>query len=368
VKVKGILIGDTIVLRKAGDVIPEILGPVVEKRTGSEREFVMPEQCPDCGAMLAATKEGDIDLRCPNSRSCPAQVRGRIEHIGSRGGLDIEGLGEVSAAALIHPREPVPAPLVNEARLFHITLEDLFPIVVEVRDPDTGVAKRDPNSGDVVLQTPFRRQRKKTDPAVGEGPEFSGTHEWIPSKAATELVEQLDRAKKQPLWRFLVSLNIRHVGPVAARALATKFGSLDKIMAATSEDRAAIDGVGAVIAESVREWWAIDWHQEIVSTWRKAGVSFADEDPLPRLASGSLVGLTVVVTGSIPGHTRDSAEEAVRMAGGKPASSVSKATSAVVAGEGAGSKRKKALDLGVPIVEAEDFAEFLANGLVAQAL
>ena len=368
VRVKGILIGDTIVLRKAGDVIPEILGPVVEKRTGSEREFVMPEQCPDCGAMLAATKEGDIDLRCPNSRSCPAQVRGRIEHIGSRGGLDIEGLGEVSAAALIHPREPVPAPLVNEAKLFHITLEDLFPIVVEVRDPDTGVAKRDPNSGDVVLQTPFRRQRKKTDPAVGEGPEFSGTHEWIPSKAATELVEQLDRAKKQPLWRFLVSLNIRHVGPVAARALATQFGSLDKIMAATSEDRAAIDGVGAVIAESVREWWAIDWHQEIVSTWREAGVSFADEDPLPRLASGSLVGLTVVVTGSIPGHTRDSAEDAVRMAGGKPASSVSKATSAVVAGEGAGSKRKKALDLGVPIVEAEDFAEFLANGLVAQAL
>ena len=368
VKVKGILIGDTIVLRKAGDVIPEILGPVVEKRTGSEREFVMPEQCPDCGAMLAATKEGDIDLRCPNSRSCPAQVRGRIEHIGSRGGLDIEGLGEVSAAALIHPREPVPAPLVNEARLFHITLEDLFPIVVEVRDPDTGVAKRDPNSGDVVLQTPFRRQRKKTDPAVGEGPEFSGTHEWIPSKAATELVEQLHRAKEQPLWRFLVSLNIRHVGPVAARALATQFGSLDKIMAATSEDRAAIDGVGAVIAESVRDWWAIDWHQEIVSTWREAGVSFADEDPLPLLASGSLVGLTVVVTGSIPGHTRDSAEDAVRMAGGKPASSVSKATSAVVAGEGAGSKRKKAVDLGVPIVEAEDFAEFLANGPVAQAL
>jgi len=368
VKAKGILIGDTIVLRKAGDVIPEILGPVIEKRTGLERVFVMPTQCPDCGFALAASKEGDIDLRCPNSRSCPAQVRGRIEHIGSRGGLDIEGLGEVSAAALTNPKEPPLPPLVNEARLFNMSLGDLFPIVVEVRDPDTGIPKRDAQTGEVVLQTPFRRRRKKSDPVFVEGPEFSGTLEWIPSKAATELVEQLERAKRQPLWRFLVALNIRHVGPVAARALATHFGSLERIMSATSEDRAAIDGVGAVIAESVRDWWAIDWHQEIVATWKEAGVSFADENPLPHLASGSLVGLTVVVTGSIPHHTRDSAEDAVRRAGGKTASSVSKATSAVVAGEGAGSKRQKALDLGVPIIEAEDFAEFLTNALAAQAL
>ena len=369
VAAKGILIGDTVVIRKAGDVIPEILGPVIEKRDGSERAFVMPTQCPDCGATLAAAKEGDIDLRCPNQEACPAQVRGRIEHIGSRGGLDVEGLGEVSAAALTHPAEPAVPPLVNEAGLFALQLCDLFPIVVEVKDPDTGIPKRDKDTGEVTLQTPFRRRRKKSDPEFIPGsPDFLGDALWVPSKAAYELTEQLHKARAQPLWRFLVSLNIRHVGPVAARAVAQAFGSLEAIVSATPEELAAVDGVGEVIARSILDWWETPWHQDIVSSWRVAGVSFVNTALPVVTQADTLRGLTVVVTGAIPGHTRDSAEEAVRGAGGKPTSSVSASTSVVVAGEGAGSKRQKALDLGIPVIEAEDFTIFLANGLPGEAL
>ena len=369
VKAKGILIGDTVVIRKAGDVIPEILGPVVEKRDGSERAFVMPTHCPDCSAVLAASKEGDVDLRCPNTRACPAQVRGRIEHIGSRGGLDIEGLGEVSAAALTQPKEPRTPPLANEAGLFALRIEDLFPIVVEVKDPDTGLAKRDATTGEVTTQSPYRRVRKKSDPPFdATATEFAGDADSVPSKAAYELIEQLGRARSQPLWRFLVSLNIRHVGPVAARLLAGEYGSLEAIMAATPEQLAAIDGVGETIAQSIVEWWGVDWHRHIVDSWREAGVSFADERASGGASSQTLAGLTVVVTGAIPGHTRESAEEAVRACGGKPTSSVSKSTSVVVAGAGAGSKAQKALDLGIPVVDAENFATLCAEGLPPSAL
>jgi len=363
VKSKAVLIGDTVVIRKAGDVIPEILGPVVELRDGSEREFVMPVSCPECGASLAAAKDGDIDLRCPNARACPAQVRGRVEHIGSRGALDIEGLGEVSAWALTAPLEPTVPPLVTEARLFDLTLEELFPIVVAVRDPETGQPKLD-DTAELVTQTPFRRKRQKNDPPLGaESAEFRGDHEWVPSKAAYELLEQLERAKTQPLWRFLVSLNIRHVGPVAARALAERFGSLAAIEAAGIDELAGIDGVGETIAQSVVDWLGVDWHQEILTSWRGAGVSFEDQRPEPRDAPRTLAGATVVVTGTIPGYTRDQAEEAVRQAGGKPTSSVSQKTTVVVAGEGAGGKREKAESLGVRIVEAEDFSQLLSEGL-----
>lgn len=369
VKNKAVLIGDTVVIRKAGDVIPEILGPVVELRDGSEREFVMPEFCPDCGATLASAKEGDVDLRCPNARACPAQVRGRVEHIGSRGGLDIEGLGEVSAWALTQPHSPDTPPLVSEARLFNLTVEELFPLVVEVRDPDTGVAKTDPKTNEPVLQTPFRRKRSAQDPPFDpDATEFSGTQEWVPAKAALELIDQLERAKSQPLWRFLVSLNIRHVGPVAARALADHFGSLQAIREASVEELAQVDGVGETIAASVGAWFGLDWHHDIISAWRGAGVSFVDS-VAPRVAAdGPLSGATVVVTGSIPGFTREGAEEAVRLAGGKPSSSVSKKTDVVVAGEGAGSKRAKAESLGVFVVEAEGFQDLLDNGLPTTAL
>lgn len=369
VKNKAILIGDTVVVRKAGDVIPEILGPVVELRDGSEREFVMPLVCPDCQAPLASAKAGDVDLRCPNARDCPAQVRGRVEHIGSRGGLDIEGLGEVSAFALTQPVEPKTPPLVTEARLFDVTIEELFPIVVEVRDPDTGVPKVDPGTGETVRQTPFQRKRSAQDPPFDESAEvFGGTAGAVPSKAAWELVEQLDKAKQQPLWRFLVSLNIRHVGPVAARALATHFGSLAAIEKASSEDLAAVDGVGDTIAASITDWLAVEWHYDIVTAWRKAGVRFEDDAPAGGLGQGTLSGLTVVVTGSIPGYTRDQANEAVRLAGGTPTSSVSAKTHVVVAGAGAGSKRAKAESLGVVVLDAEDFGSLLENGPPPPAL
>ncbi|MEY2899909.1 MAG: NAD-dependent ligase LigA, partial [Actinomycetota bacterium] len=366
---KAVLIGDTVVIRKAGDVIPEILGPVIELRDGSERPFLMPSQCPECGALLAPAKAGDIDLRCPNARGCPAQVRGRVEHIGSRGALDIEGLGEVSAAALTQPLEPSIPPLTSEARLFDLTVEELFPIRVVVRDADTGEPKRDPVTGEVVIQSPFRRKRHKSDPPFdATASTFAGDEEWVPSKAALELIEQLDKAKAQPLWRFLVSLNIRHVGPVAARALANQFFSLDRIMSSSLEELAAVEGVGDTIAESIQEWWSLEWHRDIVESWRAAGVSFVDQEPTASTGPQTLAGLTVVVTGAIPGFSRDEAEDAVRAAGGKPSSSVSKKTSIVVAGEGSGSKRAKAEELGVTVVDAALFEKLIQEGPSALSL
>lgn len=363
VRHKGVLIGDTVVVRKAGDVIPEILGPVIERREGSEREFVMPQHCPDCGAHLAPAKEGDVDLRCPNAQNCPAQVRGRVEHIGSRGGLDIEGLGEVSAAALTQPLEPAVPPLQSEARLFDLSVQELFPIRVLVRDADTGEPKRDAATGEPVIQTPFRRKRQKSDePYDPDSAAFAGDETWVPSKAAYELVEQLDKAKSQPLWRFLVSLNIRHVGPVAARALAGEFRTLQAMAEASADQLAGVDGVGETIAQSLREWFEVDWHQEIITSWRRAGVSFEDATAEEAGESQPLAGLTIVVTGTIPGFSRDGAEDAVRRAGGKPTSSVSKNTSLVVAGAGAGSKRSAAERLGITIVEADAFADLIQNG------
>lgn len=366
VKAKEVLIGDHVVIRKAGDVIPEVLGPVVEKRTGNEVAFVMPRSCPECDSPLAPQKEGDIDLRCPNQRSCPAQVRGRIEHIGSRGALDIEGLGEVSALALTQPSDGAKAPLASEAGLFDLTVADLFPVVYSPRDSETGEVKRDPQTGEPVVLAPFRRKRGAADPPFDPGsPVFAGDEQWVPSKAAEELVAQLQAAKSKPLWRFLVSLNIRHVGPVAARALASHFGSLDALRRASVDDLAAVEGVGLTIAQSIAEWFAVDWHRDIVDRWRAAGVSFVDPDWTPSRAmthEGPLSGLTVVVTGSIDGYSREEAEEAVRLAGGKPSSSVSAKTDLVVAGPGAGSKRAKAEALGVPLVDQSLFPRVLIEG------
>ena len=326
---KGVLIGDTVVLRKAGDVIPEVLGPVVELRDGTERAFVMPTACPDCGSTLAPAKEGDIDLRCPNARSCPAQVRGRVEHIGSRGGLDIEGLGEVGAAALTQPRVPEVAPLVTEAALFELTIADLFPIEVVVRDGETGQARLDA-SGNEKIEAPFRRQRKaplpgkeasktRSDPPFDpEGP-FDGDAEFIVSKSAIDLVANLELAKTKDLWRQLVSLNIRHVGPVAARALASWFGSLDAIRAASAEELAAVEGVGAIIADAVIEWFQVDWHVEIVDRWSAAGVSFAvpgHPGPGAAAAAGGVpAGPTSAVTGPSAGFPRAQRLEEDRLRG-----------------------------------------------------
>jgi DNA ligase (NAD+) len=391
VKAKGVLIGDTVVLRKAGDVIPEVLGPVEELRDGSEREFVMPEDCPECGTPLRSMKEGDIDLRCPNARACPAQVRGRVEHIGSRGSLDIEVLGEVTAAALTQPVVPATPPLVTEAGLFDLTVEDLFPIRVLVRDSETGEVKlvdvavaADGTAAAPVPKevTPFQRLRRlkgaNADPAFDtnapalHGNDFAGDELHVPSKAALELIENLQKAKSSPLWRILVSLSIRHVGPVAARALANYFGSLDAIRAASAEELAAVEGVGGIIAEAVLDWFEVDWHTEIIDAWTAAGVQFATPGhPGPGAAGdadGPLAGLTVVATGSLEGYTREGAQEAIIAAGGKAASSVSKKTDYVAAGPGAGSKLGKAEALGVRIIDAAQFTALLEGGPAAIAL
>ena len=362
VRVKGVLIGDTVVLRKAGDVIPEILGPVVELRDGTEREFVMPENCPECGYKLAPAKEGDVDLRCPNTRSCPAQVRGRVEHIGSRSALDIEALGEVTAAALTQPSVPEVPPLETEARLFDLTVDELVPIEVVVRDSETGEIKVDEKTGEPVRRAPFRRNPSPAEKKAGlTGPQ--------PSAQALTLLDQLEKAKTKELWRFLVALNIRHVGPVAARALAQWFGSVDAIRAATRDELAAVEGVGGIIADSVRDWFEVDWHLEIVERWAAAGAQLTTPGhPGPGgavAAGGVLEGITVVATGSLEGYTREGAQEAIIAAGGKAASSVSKKTDFVAAGPGAGSKLAKAEELGVRIIDAAQFKILVEQGPAA---
>ena len=340
VAAKGILLGDTVVLRKAGDVIPEILGPVVALRDGTEKKFVMPKNCPDCGSKLAPAQDGDVDLRCPNAKSCPAQLRERIAYIGSRSALDIEALGFVTAVALTQPLEPKLPPVRSEADLFNLTLEDLLPIKSQVVDADTGAVKLDADGNKKVVEY----FRKKDGSAA---------------TVATKLLEELQKAKSQPAWRVLVSLSIRHVGPVAARSLMNSFGSIEKIFAASEDELASVDGVGSVVAKTVKEWIAVDWHEEIVQAWKEAGVNFTQE--LAASESGAFQGLSIVVTGTLDGLTRDQAEEAIISRGGKAASSVSKNTAFVVAGANAGSKLAKAESLGVEVIDEAEFAKRLAN-------
>ncbi|MDT5347278.1 MAG: ligase [Mycobacterium sp.] len=313
VKRKGVLIGDTVVIRKAGDVIPEVLGPVVDLRDGSEREFVMPTTCPECGTTLAPEKEGDADIRCPNAQRCPAQLRERVFHVASRNALDIEVLGYEAGVALLQA-----GVITSEGDVFALTEEDL-------------------------LRTDLFRTKAGELSANGK-----------------RLLANLDKAKAAPLWRVLVALSIRHVGPTAARALATEFGDIDAIVAASTEQLAAVEGVGATIAAAVTEWFTVDWHREIVDKWKAAGVRMADErdDSVPR----TLTGRTIVVTGSLTGFSRDDAKEAIVARGGKAAGSVSKKTSYVVAGDSPGSKYDKAVELGVPILDEDGFRRLLAEG------
>ena len=344
VKAKGVLIGDTVVLRKAGDVIPEILGPVIELRDGSEREFIMPTKCPDCGSPLAPSSEGDVDLRCQNAKSCPAQLRERIAYIGSRGVLDIEALGYVAATALTQPIAPEGAGLKSEAKLFNLTLDDLLPIRTAVLDADSGLPKLD-EAGNVKIVDFFR----KKDGSAAE--------------VAHKLLRNLEEAKTRPLWRILVALSIRHVGPVAARALATHFGSLDKIFSATEAELSEVDGVGPTLAQSLKEWIAVDWHKEIIEAWRDAGVVLEIENHTGPTAAGEGIfsGMSIVATGSLKQFTRDQIEEAIISNGGKAASSVSKKTSFVIAGENAGSKLTKAEELGVEVIDEDEFIKRLGK-------
>ncbi|MFE3515642.1 NAD-dependent DNA ligase LigA [Streptomyces sp. NPDC059166] len=344
VKAKGVLIGDTVVLRKAGDVIPEILGPVVDLRDGGEREFVMPTHCPECGTELKPMKEADVDLRCPNARSCPAQLRERLAYLAGRKCLDIDHFGYVAAAALTRPLEPAEPPLVDEGDLFGLTVEQLLPIRAYVLDTDSGLPKRDPKTGEEKIATVFANQQ-------GE-----------PKKNAVAMLEGIAAARQAPLARILTGLSIRHVGPVAAVELARQFRSIDRIDEATEEELAAADGVGPIIAASVKQWFAEDWHREILRKWREAGVRMEDGGAGEEEGPRPLEGLTVVVTGTLATHTRDGAKEALQSRGAKVTGSVSKKTSFVVVGDSPGSKYDKAMQLKVPVLDEEGFAVLLAEG------
>jgi DNA ligase (NAD+) len=310
---KGVLIGDTVVIRKAGDVIPEVLGPVVAARDGSERAFVMPTHCPECGTPLRPEKEGDADIRCPNSRSCPAQLRERVFHVAGRGAFDIENLGYEAAIALLQSHL-----LQDEGDLFFLDQERL-------------------------QRSAFFTKKDGTLSANG-----------------AKLLANLQTRKDVPLWRVLVALSIRHVGPTAAQALARDFRSLDRIIEASEEELAAADGVGPTIARSIRDWFDVDWHRELVEKWRAAGVRLADEGP--DAGPGPLTGVTVVVTGSLRDHSRDQATAAIQERGGKVTGSVSKKTGFVVVGADPGSKYDKAVQVKAPILDDDGFRVLLEQG------
>ena len=314
---KGLLLGDMVFLRKAGDVIPEILGPVVELRDGSEREFQMPTKCPECGSKLAPEKEDDKDLRCLNTRSCPAQLRGRLEHLGSRSILDIEGLGEKAARALLEDKI-----ISDEGDLFALTAE-------------------------VLQQSDFF---------------VKGANRELAENAKL-LLAQLEIAKTKPLWRFICALSMRHIGPPTAQALTREFTSLDQIAAAPAEKLAQIEGIGQTIAESITQWFAEDWHTEIIEKWKRAGCVLEQE--LVESGPQPLAGLTIVVTGTMVDFTRDGASEEITSRGGKASGSVSKNTDFVVVGPGAGSKEAKAIELGRPILDEAGFKILLSDGPAA---
>ncbi|MFF8917090.1 NAD-dependent DNA ligase LigA [Streptomyces sp. NPDC015032] len=344
VKAKGVLIGDTVVLRKAGDVIPEILGPVVDLRDGTERAFVMPTHCPECGTELKPMKEADVDVRCPNARSCPAQLRERLAYLAGRKCLDIDHFGFVAAAALTKPLEPAEPPLRDEGDLFGLTVEQLLPIRAYVRDQDSGLPKRDPKTGEEKTAWVFANQQ-------GE-----------PKKNALAMLDAIAAAKEAPLARILTGLSIRHVGPIAAAELARQFRSMDRIDEATEQELVEADGVGDIIAASVKQWLAEDWHREILRKWREAGVRMADEEAGEDTGPRPLEGLIVVVTGTLAGHTRDGAKEALQSRGAKVTGSVSKKTSFVVVGDNPGSKYDKAMQLKVPVLDEDGFAVLLEQG------
>ena len=311
---KGVLIGDVVVIRKAGDVIPEVLGPVIAQRTGKERAFVMPTKCPECGSALRAITEGDVDIRCPNTQSCPAQLRERIYYIGSRAALDIDVLGYEAAVALLDAKI-----ITDESDLFAVTKEKLM--------TSEFFTKKDGEAGANV----------------------------------EKLLAALEGAKSRPLWRILVALSIRHVGPTAAQALATNFGSMKAISDASAEELANIDGVGETIAQSITDWFDIDWHRAIVSKWEKAGVIMVAK-AAPQLPQ-TLAGLTFVVTGGLESFTRDSIAETIVAHGGKAASSVSKKTDYVLVGSDPGSKLAKATELGVPVIDETRFKQILSGNI-----
>lgn len=358
VKAKGIKIGDTVVLRKAGDIIPEIVGPVMPLRDEDAVDFVMPSNCPACDTELRSMKEGDVDLRCPNAESCPAQLTGRIEHAASRGAFDIEALGEEAATWLTNGPGPDPAEnsgvveptgagvLTSDAQLFELA--------------ESGDEALKAQLADVCV---WRQKRSKGQPTGSwEKVPYFYTRSGNPTANTKRLFEELEKAKQQPLWRVLVALSIRHVGPTAARAIAASFGSMEALRtAALAEDYERftyVDGIGEVIATAVMEFFATDWRLAIIDAWAQAGVTMADE---VSENSTLLEGVTIVVTGTLEQYTRDSAKEAILSRGGKSTGSVSKNTDYLVAGGNAGSKLTRAEELGVTVLDEQGFTELLAG-------
>ena len=402
---KGVLIGDLVVLRKAGDVIPEIVAPVEDARNGSERPFVMPTECPSCATPLVQEKEGDVDLRCPNKGACPAQISERLAHVGARSALDVEGLGDESALALTQPENDrdevaaalvaghsvtledgtvltleggrelphgeqitraealLPAPqapvLTSEAVLFDLGARDLRDVMVWKPVKDKGEETGDWRQVR-YFWTKAYKARKQRGQTVYEPVETSA------SKGTEKMLAELDKAKNQPLARVLVALSIRHVGPTAARALADAFRSMDALRAASLEELSAVEGVGEEIGRSLLDWFTVDWHLAVLEAWARAGVRMADKER--EAVSNVLAGLTIVVSGAMPGYDREGAKEAITSRGGKAAGSVSKKTSLVVAGPGAGSKAAKAEALGVPVITEQQFADLLEGGLAGAGL
>lgn len=419
---KGVRIGDVVILRKAGDIIPEVVGPVLAERDGTEREFDMPTTCPACGAPVVAAKEGDVDLRCSNTRSCPAQLAQRVVHVGSRGALDVEALGDETSLWLADPDRYRPDALIALATGHTLFIEnefaDVVPLALDLaKRQELGIVDDDgalldhehaiPPSvqsdlGLPAAQTPFLETEAGlfdltadavrdvwqwqpvrsggaptgdwryvraawTKPTfakrVDENGERIQTKESAPSKTLLKIIDELDKAKTKELWRKLVALNIRHVGPVASRALAAQFGSLDAIRKAGLEQVSQVDGVGEIIARSFLEWFDEDWHQEIVDRWTAAGVTFADEiEETTSAEPQTLEGMTIVATGSLSDFTRDGINDVILAHGGKASGSVSKKTTAVVVGENAGSKATKAETLGIPILSEDQFKELLKTG------
>lgn len=416
---KGVLVGDVVVVRKAGDIIPEVLGPVLALRDGTERKWTMPSQCPACGTELAPAKDGDVDIRCPNTRSCPAQLAERIAYIGSRAALDVEALGDETALWLTDPERRRPDALMAfaEGRKLHIEGEDGRVRVVEasrdklrelnVVDHDGAIIDSE-HIVDPEIQRSFGIPAPQTPVLSSEAGLFQLTAEsvrevWIwqevkvkgeptgdyrliraawtkpkwrrpkgapaelvspsqPGKMIELIVAELDAARTKELWRKIVALSIRHVGPTAAKAIAATFGSLDAARAASLEEMSGIDGVGPVIARSFLEWFDVPWHADIIDAWEEAGVVFTEETAPREEFPQTLAGMTIVATGTLTGYTRDSVKEAIESRGGRAAGSVSKKTTAVVAGANAGSKAAKAEALGVPLLDEEGFDELLRTG------
>ncbi len=407
VKRKGILIGDLIVVRKAGDVIPEVVGPVMADRDGTEVEFVMPEHCPSCGTKLAPMKEGDVDLRCPNTAGCPAQITERLIHLGSRGSLDVEGLGAEAAAALTQPemgRERVVAALVaghtvtlengevlrledhgelSHGELFTVadallpaaqagvlsSSKDIFSLEAEaLKDIFVwrpvrvrGVATGDYQQVRYFWTSGYKKKYRSVNKVRTA---YFESIDPQPRKNVEAMIKNLEEAKKKPIWRFLVAMSIRHVGPTAAQALGAKYGSVDAIASATVEDLADTEGVGPVIGQSVYDWFRVDWHRDIVEAWRDAGAVLEEEQDIEEVPQ-ILQGATIVISGAMPGYDREGAKGAVIARGGKAASGVSKKTTLVVAGPGSGSKVTKAEALGVPVADQTYFDLLLTDGVEA---